>query len=291
MKSTFWEDIRQSLFNYFDHTLLENGAYSNITGGQKNARGYDLSLLYPVEDASLGLPSGYIWQSAFHNWVYESGVLNQPPPIVASGVYINGSFAPKSSGMSIDYINGRIILNQPISVNSVVQASFGYKEYSFVAPFNSIPDTLTTHYQNNSKIYNQPFAASPDEVFLPAMFIEIEEATEKGFQFGGTHETLPLFKINIVSDKRSQVEGIASVFASKSTESFPIIPISLGPKFNSLNDVTEPYSFYTWVNLVNPSNYAYIKSVKYNRFYNVSEDKIEPSLLGGFVYIEILAVR
>ncbi len=291
MKSTFWEDIRQSLFNYFDHTLLEQGAYTNITGGQKNFKGYDLSQLYPVVDDSLGLPSGYVWQSAFHNWVYESGVQNQPTPIVASGMYINGTFAPKASGMTIDYVNGRIILAKPISVNSTVQASFGYKEYSFVAPFSNVLDTLNTNYTNNSKIYNQPFAAHPEEIFLPAMYIEIDEATEHGFELGGIHETAPIFKINIISDKRSQVEGIASMFASKSTTSFPILPLSFGPKFNSMNDLSQPYSFYEWADSIIPGHFAYIKSVKYNRFYNLSENKTEPSLFGGYVSIEILAVR
>lgn len=289
MKSTFWEDIRQSLYNTLDHALLEQGAYTNVTGGQTNVKGYDLSALYSVIDPSLNLPSGYVFQSAFHNWNYESGVVNQPSPIVASGVYIDGIFAPKSSGMSIDYLNGRVIFNKPLNPSARVQASFSYKEYSFVAPFSDVLDTLATNFTDNSKIYNQPFAATPDEIYLPAMYIEVQEGSEEGFQFGGTHQTMPIFTITLISNKRSQIEAIASVFASKSTTSFPIVPISQGPKLNSVNDLKAPYSFYDWVSL--SSNFAYIKSVNYNRFYNFREDKLEPSLYGGTVTVEILAVR
>lgn len=289
MKTSYWEDIRQGLYNLFDHKLLEQGAYVNITGGQKNSRGFDLSKLYPVVDDSLGLPSGYIWQSAFHNWNYESGVSNLPIPIVASGVIINGIFTPKSSSIHIDYLNGRVIFDSAQSVTGNIQAAFAYKEYSFLTPTSEEDTKASTKYSNNSKIFPQPFAASPDEVYLPALFIEIEEATERGFQLGGTHETIPTFKVNIISDRRSQVEAIAGVLANESTRSFPIVAANLGPKFNNLNDLTENYSFHDWCQL--SQNFAYIKSVKYSRFFSSTDEKSEPSLYGGVVAVEISAIR
>lgn len=289
MRTTYWDDIRQSLYNVVDHNLLENGAYFTVTTGQKNPAGNDVSRLYPVTDPSLYSVSGHIWQSAFHNFVYESGIVNSPPPIVASGVYINGVFTPKGSGVHIDYINGRVILNTAISTSSVVQAAFSFKEYSFVRPDNSKAFVNNTKFETNSKVNNVPFAASPNEIYLPAILIELDSATERGFQLGGTHETLPNFKLTLLSTNQTQIDGLASLICFQSTESFPIVSANSGPKFDFYNDLTQNYSFYEWVRL--SQNLAFLKSVKYNRFYDAKSENIEPSLFGGIINAEISAIR
>lgn len=289
MKNTLWDDLRQSLYNVFDHKLLENGAYVNIATGQANPKGVDLSKLYPVIDNELYDVSGYIWQSAFHNWVYESGIANQPTPVVCSGIYIDGVFTPKGNGIHVDYQNGRIVVNTPISTSSNVQAAFSYKEYSFVSPDNNRAFKNQTKFDDNSNIYINSFAASPDTIHLPAIFIEIDDADERGFQFGGTNETLPVFKLPLISRDLSQVEGIASIMCQKSAHSLPIGNALNGPKFDAYHDLLENYSFSGWLGLV--QNFAYVKSVKYSRFYEAKSETTDPTLFGGFITVEISAIR
>lgn len=289
MQTTYWDDIRQSIFNLLDHRLMENGAYVNIVTGQKDARGQDISLFYSVSDSELGIPDGCIWQSAFHNFAYESGVINVPPPTLISGIYINGAFTPKSNSMHIDYANGRVILDTPISTSSVVKSNFSYKEYTFVSPSNTVFFKNQTKYINNHKTYTNPFPASPYLIYLPAIFIELDTSREVGFEFGGTTETFPTFRLTLVSDVQSQIEGMASIFSQQATKSFPVVSANNGPKFDNYGDLMENYSFYTWFNT--NKNFALLKSVNYNRFYD-SKDKVEvPSLYGGVIDIEISAIR
>lgn len=289
MHTSYWGDIKQSLYNLIDHKLLEAGAYFNVTGGQKNIQGQDVSQLFSVTDDALYSVPGHIWQSAFHNFVYESGVNSQPTPIVASGVIIDGTFTPKSNTIHIDYVNGRVIFDTAISTSSVVQMAFSHKEYSFIRPDNSKPFYNQTRYTSNSNVYKNLFPAQPDAVYLPAVIIEIDNSEEKAFQLGGTHETLPTFKISIISDQQADVENIASVISSQSTKSIPIVASNLGPKFNFYYDITENYSFCQWFAL--SQNFAYVKSVKYSRIFDSKSDNAEPSLYGGNVIIDISAIR
>lgn len=289
MRADYWDDIRQSLFNHIDHKLLEKGAYVNVPSGYTDFRGNDLSRLFPVVDNQLYSNSGYIWQSAFHNWVYESGLASQPSPIVASGVYINGVFTPSSASLHIDYINGRIISNSSIAVDAVVQSAFSYKEYSLVRPNNSRPYANQGKFLENSITFGVPFPASPDTISLPALLVEIDNATEVPFQFGGTHSALPNFTVSIVSDNLSQVESIASVICNEATRSFPISSFGSAPKFDFYNNLTENYSYSVWAS--GTQNLGYIKSVNYSRVFNSSATKEDPTLFAGVITLEISAIR
>lgn len=289
MRNTLWDDIRQSIYNLFDHKLMEQGAYVNIATGTTNNQGVDLSRLYPVVDTELPYSSGQIWQSPFHNFVYESGVQNLPSPILASGIYVNGVFMNKASGVHIDYGNGRFILDAAIATTGVVQAAYSYKEYSFLRPDNRKPFVSSNKYVPNSRVYINPFPATPDTVYLPAMFIEIEYATEDGFEFGGPHNSQPQYKITLLSDTQTQVEQIASVLCNESTRSVNIVAAHLGPQFDLYGDLSTPYSFYQWCGQNN--NFAYLKSVKYSRLFFRSDDGKEPELFGGVVNIDISAIR
>jgi hypothetical protein len=290
MKSTEWDDIRQSLFNLLDHKLLENGAYVNITTGTTDTFGNNSATFRSVTDSELfGGAAGHIFQSSFHNFVYESGVLNQPSPTLISGVYVDGIFTPKSSNLEIDYVNGRAIFNTAISTSSVVRANFSYKEYSFVRPDNSDPFKNKSKYISNSEIEDSPSPASPNLIYLPAIFIEVDRGSEVEFQFGGTNETLPSFRLAIVSDNLTQVEGIASVFLKNAKKAFCVRSITAGPKFNFFNNLIENYSFYEWC--ASPQYFGYLKSVKYNRFFDVKTESSQPKLFGGIVNVEISAIR
>lgn len=290
MNTTYWEDIKQSLYNVINNVLLEQGAFLNISLGMKDKHNNDLSKLFCVSDPRFPVMDGQLWQSAFHNWNYQTGVNNPLPPTVFSGVYYNGVFIPKDDTMHVDYENGRIFFDSPFPTTGVMQAEFAIKEYSFLSPSSEKEAVHETQFViNDDKTGRDIFPADPTQIYLPALFVEVEDGTEKGFQFGGATETMPTIKINIISDRRQQLEAIASVLMHLSTKSFPIVPASNGPKFDFFNDVIEPYSFGNWSTL--SRNFAYIKSVKYNRFFTTKQESKEPHLFGGVALIEILAIR
>lgn len=119
--------LESNLKNFFDWSFLRIGAWfdskindTNIYGGNQQYQ------LVPVKDESY--PDGSVWQGVRKDWVWEKGQLFQTnSPIEISGLYINGNFLPKNNNFIINYPNGKIILNNPIALNSIVLLSHSYR--------------------------------------------------------------------------------------------------------------------------------------------------------------------
>jgi len=115
--------------------LLSYGLYSNVAVNESDFYGNDISYCNPV----IGHPTysdGSVFQSAFKNWVYESGITlfesGVAAPIVASGVVVGGTFYDQATTTGtfqhfIDYPNGTVIFNSPLGGTPIVQAAFSYK--------------------------------------------------------------------------------------------------------------------------------------------------------------------
>lgn len=123
---------------WLNNILLKDGFYSTITTGETDVYGRDISLLSLKTDEDYA--DGTVYQSIFKSWVHESGIVpthSISSPTLPSGVTVNGTFYPQSSGAAgysssfshkFDFINGRVIFDSPIATNSNVQCEFSYKE-------------------------------------------------------------------------------------------------------------------------------------------------------------------
>lgn len=192
---------------WLDIVFLKDGHFTNISKN-KTIRGIDASKLVPDTNSSsdiLGISGVQVWQSPFQNWVYESGItLNQAPiisglaePIIASGIYINGTFFTQSSGVSgipfyLDYINGRIIFSGiGIPSNSIVQSDFSYKHYRIDWVDGEDAQEFLGVYAESS-LKDNPLADSI-EIYpsgdirvntFPCIYIEIPEEQPRPFELG-----------------------------------------------------------------------------------------------------------
>jgi hypothetical protein len=196
-----------------EHELLKDGNYQNVTSGALFYDGSDMSRL--VSDTSPavlaeigGLAPGQVWRSAFKNWVYESGVnqLNQSPilatfplPLRASGVYVDGRFCPTDPAATgydptcshtIDYLNGRVVFDSPLGLDSNVHSDFSYKEVkvAVASRFNDqfLNGVLETKYLTNPRTSNQLTYPSGSTRIQPYPIVFIEDAgrTWEAYQIG-----------------------------------------------------------------------------------------------------------
>ncbi len=193
--------LQDNLIEYFDYALLDKGNYYNVYKDQQSSNGSDFSRLRPADDEYY--PSGQVWEGFRSNWVWQSGLApegleapvvgNDPNHPGISGVYVDDVFqSVASSGYHIDYFNGRVTFNSPISVDSVVQAEYSYK-YINVVYANNVPwmrqIQMDTQQPNsefldvNKGEWNIPPEA---RLQLPAIAIEIvPKKVFKGYQLGG----------------------------------------------------------------------------------------------------------
>ena len=111
---------------WFDTTIPNSGTVYGAT----NPR-YKLLL---TEDPSYNL--GQVWQGIRKDWVWESGACySSGNPITISGVYVNNSFIPITSGTyTINYPMGRVVFNTAINKTSTVRVNHSYR---FVQTYRS----------------------------------------------------------------------------------------------------------------------------------------------------------
>ncbi len=200
--TTLNNELQDNIVEFLEWSLLEKGNYMNVSLGELSPEGIDYSKLRISSNSSF--PSGKAWEGFRQNWIWQSGVSYNPPPIVGnnhaipgiSGVYVNNVFYPSNTSGTyahkVDYFNGRVVFNNTIPTNSVVKAEYSYR-YINVVYANSLPWLTEVQYSSlnlgedfddlNKGKYDIPAEA---RIQLPAIAIEIvPRRTLKGYQLGG----------------------------------------------------------------------------------------------------------
>ena len=173
--------------------FLNVGAYINVDIPTNNIHNFGQHILKATKDQNR--PNRVVWQSPHKDWVYESGIcFKDEQPNAFSGVYVDSSFYPAPTGNStlsytVDYPNGQIIFDQPVTTNTSVQASYSYKQVQ-IYNSNEFPGWKEIQFgvdQNSNNQFNKydqgDFAtAAEHRVQLPAIVIEAD-SREKSTPF------------------------------------------------------------------------------------------------------------
>jgi hypothetical protein len=254
--------LKLNLKLFFDMHFLREGAYVNVGSGQQFYDGNDMSLLLPdvdSDDGFVGVVNGQIWQSPFRQWVYESGVALdgtnlQAHPIIASGLFIEGAFRPTNDpefGHTIDFIEGRIIFDNPQSLSLKVQAEFCAREVriDFEHAFNQQFQigVLGSQYFTNPVTSQQIVYPSGVIESFPAVFIEIDGRNMKPYELGNRSAIIKeQVKLHVWAQHDLQRDNIIDVLSAQWRKPIPIIDFNMAPLplsgiFNTLSPEYVPY--------------------------------------------------
>ncbi len=185
----------QLLYNikfFVDFNMLSNGAYGIFELNDASWYDTDESQLHITQDDRY--LEGQVWEGAGREWVWESGVSigsGALDPFRVSGVYIDTVFYPVTiSGMyshHIDYLNGRVIFDQPQSTSSNIQLEFTRRSVHIgfaddpdfrVMMLNAIEEFLTDSLPSGTP-------SREHQLWLPSVFIEVGGGSQRGLQLGG----------------------------------------------------------------------------------------------------------
>jgi len=261
--------LKQSWREFLDQELMRDGNYDVITSGTQFYDGSDMSLLVPDTSAEVlaeigNLSPGQVWQSPFRNWVYQnppalnpSAVLNHwPTAFRASGVYIDGAFRLENDATyphSIDYLNGRIIFDNPLPLETTIHAEYTYKTVQVLSlrEFNNQLryGALEQQYKSNPYTAGQLIYPSGTTRIapLPIIFVEDMGRNYQAYQLG---DRSLVARDELVCEiwalDESTRDNLIDLVAFQERKNIPIInyniaPLALSGIKNELSPAYVPY--------------------------------------------------
>lgn len=184
------ERIAHNTVEFFRWGLLCVGAWTAVAQtGVTGAYGQDYSRLRPSSDPNYG--SGIVWESARRDWIWEQNINYHHQPFRPSGIWVNGVFQADSGQFHVDYQNGRLIMNSPLPVNSVVQTTYCFCNISVSNILNPTTrrimfDTLRNDAPQFLQYGSGVWDRAPDtQLQLPHIVIEpLPSFSQKGYELG-----------------------------------------------------------------------------------------------------------
>lgn len=218
------EQIAENLLDFFNWALLEAEGFVNESGVDDP---YALERLLPVHLE--GVSDGRIWESLKSNWVWETGLEVSTPPIIPTGVYVDGVFHPTATTIDefkhfINFPEGRVIFDTPVSIDSVIQCEYAYRWFNFYdmdVPWyrDVVFDAFLVDEQNKDRggvigLLQQHRAQLPLVVIEPVL-----RRRQRGYQLGSGVKTVyqdVLFHIiSETSDDRDRLVSIITLNEDK----------------------------------------------------------------------------
>ena len=282
MKPTFTHNVINSFFLWFDNFLMTKGdAYKTYT-----------TKLYNYEDLRLG-GGKVVYGSPYKQWVYDKNITGATIP---SGFTINNQFVPTgTSGMKIDFDNGRIIFNSGVSTSLNVTGTYSVKEVnSYITDQPEDNLIIENKFVTNSRFTVSENYIPPYNPVTPCIFASIETAHNTAFAFGGEDETKCIIKVVAFCENLYQLDGVLSVFGDSYNEIFSIIPMTGHPlgEFNEMKTGAYPTG-YDYKNLSNAYNSQtlFISHVETSKIRDSVIKELNPILHIGFLDFEIKTYR
>ena len=191
---TLTDQLLYNLKFFLDWNLLNNGAYGIYELDDTSFYDEDESQLHLTTDKRY--EAGRVWEGAGREFVWESGasigVSGAVDPFRVSGVYIDSVFYPTATAVGIyahhvDYINGRIIFDEPKADTELIQAEYTRRSvhvgFADSVDFRNIMLNAVEEFLEDSLSSDTP--SREHQLWLPSVFIEVSTGAQRGLQLGG----------------------------------------------------------------------------------------------------------
>jgi hypothetical protein len=207
---------------------------------------------------------------------------------VPSGVYVGGTFQPRSSSLLLDFTNGRALISGAASTASV-SGSFAVKDFNIYFTNDGEEDLIVDKkYTPNSRIFSA--AASyiePYDNVVPAIFLSSQSINNVPFSFGGEDTTKIQMKAVVMAENSYQLDGALSIFADSFNEVFPTIPFSGNPTTEYGDIKNGTYSYDSLKNQYNGEPLFFIDEVVTSKLSDKARKSLSNDLFIGFIDFEI----
>lgn len=231
MKPQFSHDLISSFVMWLDNKLCATGeAYQNVTGS-----------LY--RQTVTGIP-GNVYASPYKSWVWDSCTPNANIP---SGFYTtSGQFLTRSSGIVIDYVNGRIIT--PYNWGATLSGTYARKEINTYFSSTEEADFILEQLYNANHNIKYPLTGiQGSPLVAPMILVTNAKGTNTPWALGGMDYTQNTVRCFIITNSNYIQEGINSLLQDSAHSYIPLAPYSSTPISASGDLKSPPWSYCTGI--------------------------------------------
>jgi hypothetical protein len=223
-ESLLLNELINNYKSFLEWGFLNIGGFTNVHIPTNNIHNFNLHTLKPTKDPNN--TSYTVWQSPRKDWVYESGIsFSGLSPINISGVYVNSSFYPAptgngSLGYKINYPEGKVIFNSPVSQSSTVTAEYSYRNVQIykMEEFPYFREVQQNSLENKTGFNffdkNDFSISSEKRIQLPAIVIEpVARSNSKPLQLGNISQIVEQdLLFHILCDNNKDKNNIIDIF-------------------------------------------------------------------------------
>ena len=221
-KDSLTHNLLYGIIDFYNWGFLNIGGFSNVyrptSSGVYGGAKYRLRY---VNDPRYS--TGQVWEGFRSNWVWETGITFGLQPINPSAVWINNNYySLNSSSGYVDYLNGRVIFNQPVATNATVHTEFSHRIVSFkdtetpylqTLMFESYrvdkPDAITSLSGNWSSL-------ADTRLQLPCVGVEVSyDGSFSPYQIAGGQSVHKTINFYVFAENRDHKDYITDIIASQ----------------------------------------------------------------------------
>lgn len=248
MLSQFDNALLASVFLWAENRVANKmQAYIN-TGGQ----------LYYAPDPRLP-PALIAYGSPWKQWVYDSGVSGAQ---ILQSVQTPSGTIDRSSGLIVDYINGRVLLPSGMGSGLNLTGSWAVHEINHYLPNETEEQILTQtdRYYFNPRFVGQATGAVPPYSFVtPCTFLNTLHSVNKPFSFGGMNDSTTTVSFAIFAETTFQLTALLSSFRDARYQYIPLLTVYQDP-LNQWGDTYSGYNYNAYIaQYGTPGNLVYVE--------------------------------
>lgn len=227
--------IQYGLIYYLDWSFLSIGAFDNVlipTSGSYGGFNQQLQLAYDPNYID-----GQVWQGFRNNWIWESGVEYHNQPIQISGVNVNGTFYNTATtgafSFSVDYPDGQVRFNKPISSNSTVQLAYSYR--NVLVTTSDVPwfkefmfdSNRSDSFQFSHSISGAWSILGQSRLQLPAVVVDVLPKRQySGYSLGGGHWVKQAVAFYIFAELDWEGKNITDIIAKQADKTIFLLNLT-----------------------------------------------------------------
>ena len=172
-----------------------------------------------------------VYGSPYAQWLYDSSISGAQIP---SGV---GSLNRGVSGLSIDFKNGRVLVNTGVPITGSIPVSLpDFNIYVTTTPIQKI--FIENKFEYAPYLKQPTGVIKADSIIAPCIFVSYISTENKPIQLGGLESTNFSVQVSVFADNLQHLMGVQKIVRDMSDRVFP--SLSSTP-FNEHNDLKSGY--------------------------------------------------